>query len=203
MWSTSSETFTERVRLLAHRVLDPVATLLYRLGVHPDMITVLGLLMVLIACVFVANGQFLWGAFLLLAGLPLDALDGAIARKMPHRGKFGAVLDSSLDRYADGFIFAALSYHFAVQNRMEMMLVAQAALLGSFGVSYLRARAEGVGVDVKIGLFTRLERTIVILGMLFIVPLLDVGVIILALGTNFTAVQRLYYVYKTLKDEGR
>jgi CDP-diacylglycerol--glycerol-3-phosphate 3-phosphatidyltransferase len=203
MFSTSSETFTERIRLLAHRVLDPVASTLYRLGVHPDAITCLGLGVVICASAFIATGQYQLGAVLLLAGLPFDALDGAIARKMPQRGKFGAVLDSSLDRYADGFIFAALSYHFAVQNRMEMVVVAQLALLGSFAVSYLRARAEGVSVEVKIGLFTRLERTIVILGMLFIVPLLDLGVLILAIGTNFTVAQRLYYVYKTLKDEGR
>lgn len=96
----------------------------------------------------------------------------------------------------------ALSYHFAAQSRLDLLVIAQLALLGSFAVSYLRARAEGVGVEAKIGLFTRLERTIVILTMLFIPDLLDWGVLVLALGTNFTAVQRLWHVYQTLKDKG-
>ncbi|MCS6834794.1 MAG: CDP-alcohol phosphatidyltransferase family protein [Anaerolineae bacterium] len=198
----SSETFTDRIRQQTHAVLDPIASALHRLGVHPDTITWAGLGLVGIASLVIAQGQFQWGALLLLGGLPLDALDGAIARKISQRSRFGAVLDSALDRYADGFIFAALSYHFAAQSRLDLLVIAQLALLGSFAVSYLRARAESVGVEAKIGLFTRLERTIVILTMLFIPDLLDWGILILALGTNFTAAQRLWHVYQTLKDKG-
>ena len=148
---------------------------------------------------------------MLLIGLPLDALDGAVARAMERKGQFGAVLDSSLDRYADGFIFAALSYYFAVQSRFDMMLLAQAALIGSFLVSYIRARADDVDVSVKVkvGLFTRLERVIAILvillvpGLLVVPGILDWGILILAIGTNFTAMQRLWFVYRTLRNRGR
>src|SRR5690606_2771599 len=118
------------------------------------------------------QGQMRIGAIVLLIGLPLDALDGAVARAMKRTGKFGAMFDSTLDRYADGFIFAALSYYFAVQGQYNLLLMTQAALLGSLLVSYTRARAEGIGVDTKIGLFSRVERVVVIILMLLIPSLL-------------------------------
>lgn len=175
---------------------------MHRLGIHPDTITIAGLVMVAIASVFIAQGEFIAGGIILLLGLPFDALDGAVARAMQRTDKFGAVLDSVLDRYADGFIFAGLSYYFAVQDQFELMLLAVAALLGSLLVSYVRARADGVHVETKIGLFTRLERIVVILIMLLIPGLLTIGLVILAVGTNITALQRLWFVYKTLKNRG-
>ena len=172
---------------------------LHKAGVHPDIITIFGLLIVGIAAIVVGSGELQIGGVILLAGLPLDAVDGAVARAMQRKGRFGEMLDSSLDRYADGFIFMALSYHFAIKDEFDLMLLAMAALLGSFMVSYARARALGVDVEVKIGLFTRLERIIAILLMLLIPALLIPGLWILAIGTNFTAMQRLWFVYKTLK----
>jgi CDP-diacylglycerol--glycerol-3-phosphate 3-phosphatidyltransferase len=174
------------------------------------MITTAGLVVVMVACMFIASGQLPIGGIILIVGLPLDALDGAVARIMKRQGHFGAVLDSTLDRYADGFIFAALSYHFAVQGNLTMLIVAQAAAIGTFGVSYVRARADEVDVSVRVnvGWFTRLERLAVIVamllipGLLLIPALLDVGVLILAIGTNITTLQRLWYVYRTLKQRG-
>ncbi|PJF23251.1 MAG: CDP-alcohol phosphatidyltransferase family protein [Phototrophicales bacterium] len=203
MMSQQPTTLTDRVRKLTSGLMTRLGTRLYRLGLHPDMITVLGLLIVMIASVVVAAGYLQWGGIILLLGLPLDAVDGAVARAMQRKDKFGAMLDSSLDRYADGLIFGALSYYFAVQDEFGWMVMALAAILGSFMVSYTRARAEGLGVDVKIGLFSRLERVIVILGMLltpdvFGIPILEIGLLVLAVGTNFTGMQRLWYVYRTL-----
>ncbi len=203
MMSQQPTTLTDRVRKLTSGLMTRLGTRLYRLGLHPDMITVLGLLIVMIASVVVAAGYLQWGGIILLLGLPLDAVDGAVARAMQRKDKFGAMLDSSLDRYADGLIFGALSYYFAVQDEFGWMVMALAAILGSFMVSYTRARAEGLGVDVKIGLFSRLERVIVILGMLltpdvFGIPILEIGLLVLAIGTNFTGMQRLWYVYRTL-----
>lgn len=198
-------TLTDRVRTLTGGMMARLGAVLYRMGVHPDMVTIFGLVVVGIAAVFVATGDFMVGGLILLAGLPLDAVDGAVARAMQRTGDFGKMLDSSLDRYADGFIFAALSYHFAVEDEFALMLLALAALMGSFMVSYARARAEGINVEVKIGLFTRMERVAVILVMLllpnaFDLPVLEAGLVILAIGTNFTALQRLWYVYSVLKD---
>jgi CDP-diacylglycerol---glycerol-3-phosphate 3-phosphatidyltransferase len=207
---TPPVTFTDRMRRLTAAPLNATAARLHQWGVHPDVLTILGLVLVLIASAFIAAGYLAVGGWLLIAGLPLDALDGAVARHMQRKGRFGAVLDSTLDRFADGFIFAALSYYFALNGRPDMILWAQAALIGSYGVSYVRARADEVDVSVKvnIGFFTRFERLAVIVAMLIIpgillIPaLLEVGVIVLAVGTNITTIQRLYYVYRTLKQRG-
>jgi CDP-diacylglycerol--glycerol-3-phosphate 3-phosphatidyltransferase len=172
------------------------------MGLHPDTITVFGLILVALGAFLVAQGQMQRGAIVLILALPFDALDGAVAKAMQRTGKFGAMLDSTLDRYADGFIFAALSYHFAVHDRFDMMLLAQAALIGSILVSYTRARAGGLRVDCEVGLFTRMERIVIILIMLLIPFLLDWGVLLLAVGTNFTALQRLWFVYQSLKNRG-
>lgn len=200
--SKSPVTLTDRVRALTASVLSRIGTAVHRMGIHPDTITIAGLVLVGIASILIADGQLQAGAVVLLISLPLDALDGAVARAMQRKDKFGAVLDSTLDRYADAFIFAGLGYTFAVQDRFDLMLLAVAALIGSYSVSYVRARAEGIGLSVKIGWFSRMERIVVILVMLLIPDLLLVGLIVLAVGTNLTGLQRLWYVYKTLKHEG-
>ena len=203
-------TLTDRLRNKTRAPLDRVGNVLARLGVHPDWITVAGLLMVAIASVLLAAGEFLAGGILLTGSLLLDALDGSVARAMKRSGAFGMVLDSTLDRYADGFIFAALGYYFAVQDRMDMLALALMALVGSFAVSYIRARADDskVGVSTTVGLFSRMERVSVILlmtvgsGILRTTTPLEIGLLILALGTNLTALQRLHHVYAALKDRG-
>ena len=122
---------------------------------------------------------------------------------MNQRSPFGAVLDSTLDRYADGFIFCSLSYYFAVQNQYGMMLLPLAALIGSYSVSYVRSRASNPDVQlvVKVGWFTRLERLVIMIVMLWFHQwLLIVGLWLLAVGTNITALQRLRYVYKNIED---
>jgi CDP-diacylglycerol---glycerol-3-phosphate 3-phosphatidyltransferase len=133
---------------------------------------------------------------ILILGLPLDALDGAVARAMQRRDKFGGLLDSTLDRYADSLIFAALGYYFASQGQLDYLLLALATLIGSFVVSYVRARAGEAGISVKVGLFTRLERVAVLLPSLLIPPLLVPGMWILAIGTNITGLQRVWFVYR-------
>jgi CDP-diacylglycerol--glycerol-3-phosphate 3-phosphatidyltransferase len=172
----------------------------HRAGVHPDAITVAGLVMVGIAAVAIGRGQLQLGGVILLLSFPLDALDGAVARAMQRQGKFGEVLDSALDRYADGFIFAALSYYLATHNQPDIMLLALAAMMGSFVISYMRARAGEVDVKMKTGLFTRFERVITLLVILLIPTLLLPGLWVLAIGTNFTALQRLWVAYRVLNE---
>lgn len=204
MTTKQSTTLTDYVRKFTGGPMNRLGMVLHRAGIHPDAVTIFGLFLTLGGAFLIGLGHLQWGGVVLIMALPLDAVDGAIARAMARRDNFGAMLDSSLDRYADGFIFAALSYHFAIQNQHTWMLCALAALIGSFMVSYTRARAEGVNVDVKVGLFTRLERVIVILLILlfpaaFGLPLLEVGMVVLAVGTNFTGLQRLWYVYRALQ----
>lgn len=204
------QTLTDRLRKLAMRPLNGCGVALARLGIHPDWVTAAGLALVAVAALSLARGELLAGGFILLISLPLDALDGAVARAMGRAGAFGMVLDSTLDRYADGLIFGALGYYFAVQGRLDMLALALAALVGSYLVSYVRARADDakVGVVTTVGVFTRMERVVVILvmtigsGLLRSTLPLEIGTFVLALGTNLTALQRLWHVYSTLKDRG-
>ncbi len=193
-------TLTDRVRGYTKDFLSRIGKAVFRMGIHPDTITVMGLILVALSAIVIAGGDLQLGGIILFISLPLDAVDGAVARAMQRRGRFGEMLDSMLDRYADGFIFAGLSYYFAVRDDFGYMLLAMLALIGTFAVSYARARADGVDVSVKIGLFSRMERTVVILVMLLIPSLLSLGMWILAVGTNFTAMQRLWFVYRALKD---
>lgn len=202
MTPQDQNTLTDSVRAITNSLMTTIGLRLYRMGIHPDWITIAGLIVVFVGTTAIGAGQLQLGGFILLCGLPLDALDGAVARAMNRKDVFGAVLDSTLDRYADGFIFAGLSYYFAVHDRFELLLLSLAAGMGSFLVSYVRARAEGVGLSVKIGWFSRLERVTVILLMLLIPinGILELGVLILAVGSNISGVQRLWYVYHHLKN---
>jgi CDP-diacylglycerol--glycerol-3-phosphate 3-phosphatidyltransferase len=191
-------TFTDRVRAQTARFMEALGRSVHRMGIHPDVITVVGLVVVILAAIPIAQGQHPLGALILLLGLPLDALDGAVARAMGRKDRFGAVLDSTLDRYADGVVFSALALYFAQRDEFIPMLLALAALNGTFVVSYVRARAGEAGLSVKIGLFSRLERIAVLLIMLSIPALLLPGLIVLAVGTNFSGLQRLWYVYRHL-----
>lgn len=194
-------TFTDRARALTGDFLKRAGRALYRRGFHPDLITVAGLLLVMVAAYIIARGEMQWGAVVLLMGLPLDALDGAVARAMQRTGKFGGVLDSTLDRYADGIIFAALGYYFAARDDFLYLILAFASLMGSYVVSYVRARAGEAGLSVKIGIFDRFVRVIIILVMLFIPDLLPLGLWVLAIGTNITGLQRLWYVYRITEQQ--
>jgi CDP-diacylglycerol--glycerol-3-phosphate 3-phosphatidyltransferase len=173
----------------------------HRMGIHPDTITIVGTLVVAAAAYCIAVGQVQLGGILLVISLPLDALDGAVARARGRTDRFGGVLDSTLDRYADGLIFGALAYYFAGRGEQGNLLLALASLMGSFVVSYVRARAGEADLSVKIGLFSRFERVVTLLVMLLIPPLLTLGLWVLALGTNVTGVQRLWYVFKHLDKE--
>lgn len=194
-------TLTDRVRRLTGSVTSRAGEAVRDMGIHPDTITIVGTGVVALAAFFIAQGQIPLGGVLLILSLPLDALDGAVARAMGRTDRFGGVLDSTLDRYADGFIFGALAYYFAGRGEQGNLLLALASLMGSFVVSYVRARAGEADLSVKIGLFSRFERVVTLLLMLLFPPLLTLGLWILAIGTNVTGVQRLWYVYKHLDKE--
>ncbi len=193
---TSPFILTEWVRRQLRERLDELGRTLHRLGVHPDMVTVAGFFVVLLAALIVAQGHFQIGGLVLILGLPLDAVDGAVARAMGRKDHFGGILDSTLDRYADALIFGGLSYYFAVHGQFDHMLLALAALTGGFAVSYVRARAGEAGLSVKVGLLDRFVRVIIIVAVLLLPPLMTLGLWVLAIGTNFTALQRMWYVYR-------
>lgn len=187
---------TEWVRAQIRDTMNMIGLKLHQWGVHPDMVTVAGFVVVFIAAIIIGQGQFQLGGIVLVLGLPLDAVDGAVARAMGRKDNFGGILDSTLDRYADALIFGGLSYYFAVQNQFDLMLLALAALTGGFAVSYVRARAGEAGLSVKVGLLDRFVRVIIIVAVLLVPLLMTPGLWVLAVGTNITALQRMWYVYR-------
>ncbi len=199
--SQAPVTLSDRMRKQFSGLTRSAGMTVYHWGIHPDTITIVGLIVVAIGALFIAQGQIQVGGVLLLISLPLDALDGAVARAMQRKDRFGSILDSTLDRYADGFIFGALVYYFAQTGQQLQLILALASLMGSFVVSYVRARAGEADLSVKIGLFSRFERVITLLLLLLIPPLLTLGLVVLAVGTNVTGLQRLWYVYRHLDEE--
>ncbi|MBN2304780.1 MAG: CDP-alcohol phosphatidyltransferase family protein [Anaerolineae bacterium] len=195
-------TLTDFMRYLTGGLTSRTGQVLYRWGVHPDLITFIGLVIVAIAAYAAAQGEFSLSAVILILGAPLDAVDGAVARAMQRTGKFGALFDSTLDRYADGLIFTGLAYYYSTEAEHTLVLVCILALIGTELVSYVRARAEGLKVDCKVGLFTRMERMIIILVML-LTGYVEYGVWVLAVGTNFTVMQRVWHVYRALNERER
>lgn len=189
-------TFTDRVRALTARSLNAVGMALHRAGIHPDTISLAGLALVLAAALIIAGGRPTLGGVMLVVALPLDALDGAVARARGDTSGFGGVLDSTLDRYADGFIFSGVGYYFASIDRLDGLALALAALVGSYAVSYVRARAGEAGLSVKIGWFSRLERSLVLIPALLIPALLIPALVLLAAGTHITGLQRVWFVYR-------
>jgi len=186
-------TFTDQLRVIFKGVLDPIAKFFYRLGVHPNTLTYSGLVGTAVGAYFVARGQFLAGGLVILLIWPIDAVDGAVARLRGEPEDFGAFVDSVTDRYSEFFVLAGLLwYYLQLDNVLACMLVFVAAA-GSVMVSYVRARAQSVGLEAKVGFFSRVERYLVIVpALIFNIPLIGIGV--LALGTNFTALQRIIYV---------
>jgi CDP-diacylglycerol--glycerol-3-phosphate 3-phosphatidyltransferase len=194
------DTLTDLMRYLTGGLTSRIGRWLSAWGIHPDLITLVGLVFVAVAAVVIARGQFLAGAIILIVGMPLDALDGAVARAMNRRDRFGALWDSTLDRYADGFIFLALAYYYSGRGDQTAVALCVLAGMGTQLVSYVRARAEGLNLTCKVGLFTRMERVVVILLML-ITGWVMAGLWVLAIGTNFTVFQRVWHVYRTMKNQ--
>ena len=172
------------------RALAPLAALLHRLGASADQISVTGFVLNVAAAALVVTGDLMAaGALYLFAGL-LDLLDGVLARTGGRPTRFGAFLDSTLDRASEGVVFAAIAYRFAAEGSALDASIVVLALLGSFLVSYVRARAEGLGAECRVGIATRAERVVLVaLGLLS--GLLPEAIRVVALLTAVTVVQRI------------
>jgi CDP-diacylglycerol--glycerol-3-phosphate 3-phosphatidyltransferase len=169
-------------------------------GVAPNAITVTALLLAACAAAVLANGYMAWGGGLILLAGALDALDGSLARLTGQQSRFGAFLDSTLDRYSDALVFVGLAWFYLNAGaRMEVMLIF-ASLVGSVMVSYTRARAEGLGLECKGGLLTRLERVLIIATAL-IIGWVQPMLALMAVLTNVTAAQRIWHVWQVTKGE--
>lgn len=215
----------ERMRQAAHTVFEPLVRGLARAGVRPTHMTVLGLLLSLVAALAFFTGGFRQGAALLMLGGLCDILDGELARERHEASKFGAFLDSTLDRVGDGAVLAGIA-GFYIANLLELVhdpgrvlfelargleprtwaavaLTAIAALVSSFLVSYTRARAEGLGIDCRVGWFERPERLsiLIVAGAFGVGPVMPGALLVMTVLSFVTAVQRGAYVWKRTRVE--
>lgn len=189
-------------RAAVTRILTPVARLLLRLGISPDFVTILGTLGVCLgALVFFPRGQLLVGVLVITAFVFSDTIDGIMARELGHSSKWGAFLDSTLDRIGDAAIFSGLTiwYFQGGDDRLKAWLALACLVLGSV-VSYARARAEGLGMRADVGIAERADRLVAALVTTGLVGLglpeivLTVVLGLLAVASFVTILQRVLLV---------
>ena len=221
------------VKNSAYQTLNPIINVLVKMGITPNGITIIGFLITIGSAVILIAGAELgakgdtryitwFGVILLLAGV-FDMLDGQLARKTNQMTKFGALFDSVIDRYSEMIMFFGIAYYLVSYHYLLSGVFAFIAMIGSIMVSYVRARAEGLGEDCKIGIMQRPERvlTIGITAILYGVishftgefkidvdwlpmPLFEnisiftIPIFILAVLTNYTAFQRLNHCRKRM-----
>jgi CDP-diacylglycerol--glycerol-3-phosphate 3-phosphatidyltransferase len=184
---------------LASRATNPIVRILSRSRLNPNALTLIGLALNIGAAYVIALGHFLLGGVLVLVSGLFDLLDGALARFAGHATRFGAILDSTVDRVSEAAILGGLLvWYIGGGTSLEIALVF-VVLVGSFLVSYIRARAEGLGLECQVGLFTRAERVIVLaIGLL--INQVSIVLWILAVFVYVTVAQRLFYLHKRIRN---
>lgn len=179
---------------LGHYFDGPLAPLAKRISFSPNSLSVLGLF-ITAAAAWTIPFDTRSGGFLILFGGFFDMLDGIVARTNGKRTAFGAFLDSTLDRYADSFLFIGVAWYFFERHHRAGMLLAVGSLVGALLISYVRARAEGLGIDCRVGLMERPER-VALLAIGCITGWLFPVIIALFLLSHITAFQRIIHVRK-------
>ena len=195
----SSASGLVRVRkAIARYLTDSVVKLLVRISVTPNTLTWFGFILAVVAGWLIINGSFFAaGIVVLLAGF-FDILDGALARATNQTTRFGAVLDATLDRFSEAVLFFSIIVFYALRADERLVLLIAlvgVTVAGSFMVSYIRARAESLGLDCQVGLFTRAERVIILTLGLWLNQLVIALAIILVVSF-ITVAQRLFHVWR-------
>ncbi|HEX6107770.1 MAG TPA: CDP-alcohol phosphatidyltransferase family protein [Ktedonobacteraceae bacterium] len=197
----------QRVRQFVTMIVRPLAGL----GVTPNTLTVLGLILSILTAVIIAQGLFLAGGLLVLFAGIFDMFDGAMARVRNASTTFGAFFDSTLDRYSESIILFGLLFYAlrmpVMQDRFWpfryeqswMITLVFIAAVGSFMVSYAKARAEGLGLECKTGLLARPER-VVILAIGLLTGAVIWALVILAIFSNVTAIERIVHVWRATRQ---
>src|SRR3972149_9499374 len=189
-------------RNLAYRITNPIIGILSKSGITPNALTIINLALNIVAAYVIATGHFLLGGGLVLVAGLFALLDGALARFSKQTTKFGAILDSTVDRISEAAVLCGLLIWYAPQEGASLKIVLIfVVLIGSFLVSYIRARAEGLGWQCQVGLFTRAERVIVLaIGLL--INQIFIALCVLVVFVFITLVQRLLYLWKQGKIKG-
>jgi CDP-diacylglycerol--glycerol-3-phosphate 3-phosphatidyltransferase len=191
--------FEKELRKRSQVLLVPIARGLGRMGLTPNVLTLVGLALNGAVAAVVVSGGLRWGGVLLLFASAFDALDGTLARLTGQQSRFGAFFDSSIDRYSESVVLGGLLYYLLQNGEQIGVLLAFAGIVGSLMVSYTRARAEGLDVECKVGLLTRLGRMLLLaVGLMVVRPVITLW--ILAILANFTAFQRMFHVWHQLQN---
>jgi CDP-diacylglycerol--glycerol-3-phosphate 3-phosphatidyltransferase len=189
-------------KYLAFYITQPVVRLLAGTGITPNMITWLGFLIAIGAGVLVAIGHPFIAGFVVLVGGFFDIIDGALARSTDRTTRFGAILDSTLDRAGEAVVLLGILVFYTREQSTTGVVIVGLVWLMSLLVSYIRARAEGAGLECGVGLFTRAERVILLsLGLLLsqVGNALLIILAVIAALSFVTVVQRLSYVWRQTK----
>jgi phosphatidylglycerophosphate synthase len=201
-----------KLKQKVQQILSSEAKAAHRIGLTPNIVTVIGFLLAFFAAVSYAlttQNQPWWllvAVALLMASGFCDTLDGILARTYQQASPFGGFLDSLLDRYADAFVFAGIIISGAgiIVNSTFTLIAGLSALASSFVVSYSRARAEAAGIKMEsIGVAERPERILILAATsiiaFFYLPALNMGVVIISVLATITVLQRAWHVYKFFK----
>jgi len=184
---------------LGHVFDKPLESFAGHISLHPNTLTIAGFGLTIAASYLLACHLF-WGGIMVLVGGAFDLLDGVVARVNKKETRFGAFLDSVLDRYSDALVLLAIAWNLGRRGEVPGVALCLVALVGAFLVSYTRARSEGLGIACRHGLMERPERLVLVsLGAVsgLVVPVLWV----LAVSTHFTAVQRIFHVWRAAGGE--
>ena len=192
-------------RVLSSYLEQPVAGALAKIGLTPNIVTLLGLAVAGAGAYLIGTGILWAGGIVLLASGVFDLFDGALARLTGRTSNFGALLDSVVDRVSEAVILLGLLIYYVQLSSTEGLVLVYLALAGSIMVSYLRARAEGLGIECSVGVMTRPER-VVTLGVGLIVGQWWPTVVLVVLGviaglTFLTTIQRLIHAWRLLKTQ--
>jgi CDP-diacylglycerol--glycerol-3-phosphate 3-phosphatidyltransferase len=188
-------------------VIEPIAKLLINLRVHPHVVTFTGLLLSILAFNFFRQGAFFFGGVMVVLAGTCDRLDGRLARDTNRNSKFGALIDSTIDRYSEVIVFLGLAIFFHDKYGYIVYLIIL-TIAGSLMVSYTRARAEGLGMECKVGLMQRPERiTYLAIGTLLgSIPRIGTVIVIvtlwfIAILANVTVIQRVIHIRNQIKKQ--
>ena len=197
--------FTTRFQTWVRRHAQALASWLGRLPITPNQVTVAGMLVTFVAASLAATGNLLAAGLVLAFGGTFDILDGALARATKRSYPYGAFLDSTTDRYSEAAVYLGIVMFFLGRpNPRPAILGASLAIFGSLLVSYVRARAQSLGFKCDSGLFARPERVVAtVVGLLLGPTVLFWIVWVLAILTNFTAIQRIFEVWRQAREQRR
>ena len=202
MTFSSHRLLTQKIQNGFKSLLTPLIKILAKSGISPSTFTLTGVIITSIAAAALILRQPRIGGCLILIGGLCDSIDGSLARYSDKATRFGALLDSAMDRYSEFVMFFGIIVYFMIMKDYRTSVVAFLALSGSIMVSYSRARAESLGFEARSGFMQRAERIVFLgAGALFHPVLFKLSIWFVAIFANFTALQRIHHAYQ--QDESK